>query len=85
VGLPTTKRTRSGGLEPAQIPTKRQNTKTTIAINKVPSQRLDIYVFGSGESGELGLGHLTRNGKTPTNVKRPRLNDLLDVKTLGVV
>jgi alpha-tubulin suppressor-like RCC1 family protein len=55
------------------------------ALNETPSQRLDVYVFGSGESGELGLGHLKRNGKPPTNVKRPRLNDLLDAKTVGVV
>ncbi|KAE9380379.1 RCC1/BLIP-II [Stipitochalara longipes BDJ] len=62
---------------------KREPTK--IALNETPSQRLDVYVFGSGESGELGLGHLKRNGKLPTNVKRPRLNDLLDAKTMGIV
>jgi regulator of chromosome condensation len=54
-------------------------------LNQAPSQRLDVYVFGSGESGELGLGHLKRNGKVPTNVKRPRLNDLLDAETVGVI
>jgi regulator of chromosome condensation len=54
-------------------------------LNQAPSQRLDVYVFGSGESGELGLGHFKRNGKAPTNVKRPRLNDLLDAKAVGIV
>jgi len=62
---------------------RRGQTKPT--LNETPSQKLDIYVFGSGESGELGLGNLKRNGKAPTNVKRPRLNDLLDAKTVGIV
>lgn len=67
---------------PTKVP-KRGATKVT--LNQAPAQRLDVYVFGSGESGELGLGHLKRNGKAPTNVKRPRLNDLLDAKAVGIV
>jgi regulator of chromosome condensation len=55
------------------------------ALNTAPTQKLDIYVFGSGDNGELGLGHETRNGKKPTKVKRPRLNDLLDANTVGIV
>jgi regulator of chromosome condensation len=54
-------------------------------FNTAPTQRLDIYVFGSGEYGELGLGSVKRSGKKPTGVRRPRLNDLLDAKTVGVV
>lgn len=54
-------------------------------LNTAPTQRLEIYVFGSGEYGELGLGHLRRNGKMPRDVKRPRLNDLLDANDVGVV
>jgi regulator of chromosome condensation len=69
---------------PKSRPTKVAK-RTRTALNQVPTQRVDVYVFGSGESGELGLGHLKRNGKAPTNVKRPRLNDLLDAKTVGVV
>jgi alpha-tubulin suppressor-like RCC1 family protein len=48
-------------------------------------QKLDIYVFGSGEYGELGLGHVIRNGKKPKGVLRPRLNDLLGANTIGIV
>jgi len=54
-------------------------------LNIPPTQRLDIYVFGSGEYGELGLGAEKRNGKKPKDVRRPRLNDLLDAQTVGVV
>jgi len=70
---------------PSKVARRGQMKATKAALNETPSQRLDIYVFGSGESGELGLGHLKRNGKAPTNVKRPRLNDLLDAKTVGIV
>jgi regulator of chromosome condensation len=54
-------------------------------LNAPPTQRLDIYVFGSGGYGELGLGAEKRNGKKPKDVRRPRLNDLLDAQTVGVV
>ena len=47
-------------------------------INTPPSQKLDIYVCGSGEFGELGLG------SRRTVARYPRLNDLLDAKTVGV-
>jgi regulator of chromosome condensation len=56
-----------------------------MVINTIPSQRLDIYVCGSGEGGELGLGPQIRGGPKITNVKRPRLNTLLDARTTGVV
>jgi regulator of chromosome condensation len=54
-------------------------------LDAPPTRRLDIYVFGSGENGELGLGAEKRNGKKPKDVRRPRLNDLLDAQTVGVV
>lgn len=54
-------------------------------INEIPTQRLDVFVFGENSAGELGLGHLKRDGKSVTDVKRPRLNTLLDAKTVGVV
>jgi len=59
--------------------------KADTAINHSPSQKLDIYVFGDGESGELGLGAKPINGQRPTNVKRPRRNVLLDATKVGVV
>lgn len=43
-------------------------------INQVPKDVLDIYVFGEGTSGELGLGSKKVDGKKPIDVKRPRLN-----------
>lgn len=67
----------------AAKPAKR--AKNDKSINTPPSQRLDIYVFGTGDNGELGLGHVVRNGKKPKGVFRPRLNDLLDAESVGVV
>jgi regulator of chromosome condensation len=40
-------------------------------LNKQPTIPLDVYVFGSGENGELGLGHLKYDGKRPTDLRRP--------------
>ncbi|KAK1251503.1 hypothetical protein MKX07_006982 [Trichoderma sp. CBMAI-0711] len=54
-------------------------------INDAPTQVLDIYVFGEGTSGELGLGSKRVGGKKPIDVKRPRLNENLSAKTVGVV
>ena len=56
-------------------------TKKRVAINEVPTQRLNVYVFGEGSSSELGLG----TAKTAIDVKRPRLNPLLSAKDVGVV
>lgn len=55
--------------------------KAKVVINDVPVQKLDVYVFGEGSSGELGLGI----AKTAIDVKRPRLNPLLSAKDVGVV
>lgn len=54
-------------------------------INNAPTQLLDIYVFGEGSSGELGLGSARVNGKKPIDVKRPRLNDKLSAQDVGIV
>jgi len=54
-------------------------------INKAPTQVLDIYVFGEGSSGELGLGSKKVDNKKPIDVKRPRLNHLLSSAKVGVV
>ena len=42
-------------------------------------------MFGSGEYGELGVGHVVRNGKKPRGVLRPRLNHLLSANEIGMV
>lgn len=80
---PSKKRARENDPVVESKPAKR--AKKEKEINTPPSERLDIYVFGSGDNGELGLGPNIRNGKKPKNVQRPRLNDLLDAKTVGVV
>ncbi|ESZ99102.1 hypothetical protein SBOR_0512 [Sclerotinia borealis F-4128] len=46
-------------------------------INTLPVERLDVYVFGGGENNELGLGAKKIDGKSPSDVKRPRYNALL--------
>ncbi|CAD6443584.1 02a6d108-a1be-4110-b1c9-4dcf3e2be567 [Sclerotinia trifoliorum] len=51
--------------------------KIGVTINTPPVQRLDVYVFGSGENNELGLGAAKIDGKPPVGVKRPRYNPLL--------
>ena len=71
----------------APRPAKRSRVATTpapkpkIVINKAPTQRLDVFVFGEGSSSELGLG----TAKNAIDVKRPRLNPLLSAKDVGVV
>lgn len=55
-----------------------KKSKSGAMINTAPTHRLDVYVFGSGDSAELGLGDAK-------NVKRPRLNKFLDAATVGVV
>lgn len=61
--------------------TRPKAPRVTTIINHAPTQVLDVYVFGTGENGELGLG----NGKNCTIVKRPRLNPHLSVDKVGVV
>ena len=60
---------------------KPRTVKPKIVINHAPTKRLDVYVFGTGDNGELGLG----NEKGQVTVKRPRLNPLLAADTVGVV
>jgi regulator of chromosome condensation len=50
-------------------------------INQAPTERLQVFVFGEGTAGELGLG----TDKKCIDVKRPRLNPNLDAQTVGVV
>ena len=56
-------------------------TKDSEVINEAPTERLNVYVFGEGAAGELGLG----TAKNAIDVKRPRLNPLLSAADVGVV
>lgn len=58
---------------------KKQKPKNI--INEAPQDVLNVYVFGDGTNGELGLG----TGKNCAEVKRPRLNPHLDAAKVGVV
>ncbi|KAL1390930.1 ran exchange factor Prp20/Pim1 [Phyllosticta capitalensis] len=49
--------------------------------NIAPNQKLHVFVFGEGSSGELGLG----TAKNAVDVKRPRLNPHLQADNVGVV
>ena len=64
----------------AQPKAKKPRAKGPI-INHAPTQPLNVYVFGEGSSGELGLG----SAKGQIEVKRPRLNPLLSADEVGVV
>ena len=68
---------------PAKIPRVATTPvpRPKVVINKAPTQRLDVFVFGEGSSSELGLG----TAKNAIDVKRPRLNPLLSAKDVGVV
>ena len=79
---PAPNKKRQGLNEPISKPAKRLKAA---ALNTPPTEKLDIYVCGEGESGELGLGPKPIEGKKPTHVKRPRRNGLLDATTVGVV
>ncbi|CAJ2505814.1 Uu.00g132080.m01.CDS01 [Anthostomella pinea] len=46
--------------------------------NERPTKVLDVFVFGEGSAGELGLGSTPYEGKKPKDVKRPRFNHNLD-------
>ena len=56
-------------------------SQTQHIISKAPTGRLNLYVFGSGENEELGLG----TDRHSTDVSRPRLNPSLLAASVGVV
>jgi len=62
-------------------PIKKARVILKTVINKAPTTKLNVYVFGEGSSGELGLG----TSKKAMGVKRPRLNPYLSADTVGVV
>ncbi|KAI2628185.1 RCC1/BLIP-II [Xylaria nigripes] len=59
--------------------------KKPVVQNSVPQAALDVFVFGEGSAGELGLGSKKFEGKRPIDVKRPRINHNLDAVKVGVV
>lgn len=65
--------------------TKKESTKTSQRINKPPTAPLEIFVFGDGSCGQLGLGSKTVNGESPTEAMQPRLNKVLSPKDAGIV
>ncbi|KAJ3556055.1 hypothetical protein NPX13_g10221 [Xylaria arbuscula] len=66
-----------------QVVLKRR--KRNVVSNPVPTAPLDVFVFGEGSSGELGLGSKKHEGKKPIDVKRPRINHNLDAEKVGIV
>ena len=56
-------------------------TRDSEVINEAPTEKLNVYVFGEGSAGELGLG----TAKNAIDVKRPRLNPFLSAADVGVV
>lgn len=70
---------------PKEAPNSALKIKIGVQINFAPTELLDIFVFGEGSAGELGLGSRSINGKMPIDVKRPRFNPKLSGKIPGVV
>ncbi|TLS23936.1 hypothetical protein PpBr36_08745 [Pyricularia pennisetigena] len=73
-------------------PVKRVRTAAPVSkvkigakINNAPEAVLDVFVFGEGSSGELGLGSMKYENKKPIDVKRPRINHNLSADKVGVV
>jgi len=71
--------------KPTSLPstTTTQQHQPTPIPNDAPTtgSKLNVYVFGSGSMGELGLGPQS----SQRNVKRPRLNTNLLPESVGVV
>ena len=53
---------------------------TTTQLNVAPTTKLQIFAFGDGSSGQLGLGT-----EKCMEVKRPRFNRFLDPASVGVI
>lgn len=71
--------------EAAAATVRKPAGKVGVKINEAPTQPLDVFVFGEGGAGELGLGSVRFEGKKPIDVKRPRLNHNLAAGGVGVV
>ena len=78
---PATKKAKTVRAPPAPKVVSPKIPKKGPVINTAPTERLDVYVFGEGSAGELGLGP----SRKAIDVKRPRINKLLSADTVGVV
>lgn len=56
-------------------------TPAKVVINTAPTQKVEVFVFGEGSAGEIGLGSVGN----VIDVKRPRLNPHLLASEVGVV
>lgn len=80
-------RTSSAVARAALIASRSKKAANAVATHKatlnqipaLPTDVLNVYVFGSGSICELGLGPIV------TEVKRPRLNPLLPIDKVGIV
>lgn len=70
---------------PKKIVDPIMKVKIGAKINTAPTTPLDVFVFGEGSAGELGLGAKVMDKKRPIDVKRPRKNPLLSAPEVGVV
>lgn len=70
---------------PKKIVDPIMKVKIGAKINTAPTTPLDVFVFGEGSAGELGLGAKVVDKKRPIDVKRPRKNPLLSAPEVGVV
>lgn len=71
--------------KPKRTATPKSFPKAGPHINQPPTVPLEIFVFGDGSSGELGLGSKIVNGQSLTDVTQPRMNKLLSSEDVGVV
>ncbi|CAJ2502504.1 Uu.00g098980.m01.CDS01 [Anthostomella pinea] len=85
VAPPRAKKQKQTHKRAAPAPTTASKSAAPPTINKRPTQTLDIFVFGDGSFGELGLGNKKIGKDSPSNVKLPRLNHKLPAKEVGVV
>lgn len=86
---PVAKRAKVTATKKAAPPKKTVDHSMRVKIgaqmNVAPTTPLDIFVFGEGSAGELGLGAKVVDKKSPIDVKRPRKNLLLSGPEVGVV
>ncbi|PWY84506.1 RCC1/BLIP-II protein [Aspergillus sclerotioniger CBS 115572] len=73
--------TTSGAAPAAQARVTKKQKEALAIINLPPTQKLDVYVFGTNCYGELGLGDATKKSEIPG----PVLNPKLSAETVGVV
>ncbi|KAI1881414.1 hypothetical protein JX265_000240 [Neoarthrinium moseri] len=83
---PTKKvKTSSALFTSSSLESKARKTGKTFTFNEAPTAPLDVFVFGDGSCGELGLGSKEIDGVSPVETLYPRLNNLLFSHGVGVV